>query len=415
MQVEYRGGRITTKQQSHPDITLGSAMVTHGPQSVASTGKKAPHQHLLKHLERRHGSKTQRPVQSAQQNGRAIRNQSAIMSQNPTVKQQKGLGALDEIQQIELQEQQLSASALNQIVSTTAENQTLHQRLASESGGSEMLLKHSSLNPGAGAAATLHADGTTAYNLATTAYASNTMSVNMDGRRQQTGYRQTQRVGLDSPQHLDENSMKHLSEAQLSSNRVQMPAGASNLLSPAAVSQPAAALLLSSVNRASEGIVDAVAAYASGGGSHWQADGFVPDQNPVPSGGNRPLLPSSMGASGFNEVIKEEHHTESHQASISARRTTEEAYAREQMQVATGVVDIEANLQEIKQRGLSSLQTSHAFESNQGNSGLARMQLPQSVQPQFESGQHTQQITVSTIDEPQREYLDIEDFNTSYP
>lgn len=31
VQVEYRGGRITTKQQSHPDITMANAILHHGP------------------------------------------------------------------------------------------------------------------------------------------------------------------------------------------------------------------------------------------------------------------------------------------------------------------------------------------------------------------------------------------------
>ena len=61
-------------------------------------------------------------------------------------------------------------------------------------------------------------------------------------------------------------------------------------------------------------------------------------------GSNRPLIASSMRVSEINDVIKEEHYTESNNASVSQARLTEDAMIRETMQVATGVVDIEANL-----------------------------------------------------------------------
>ena len=51
-----------------------------------------------------------------------------------------------------------------------------------------------------------------------------------------------------------------------------------------------------------------------------------------------------MRVSEINDVIKEEHYTESNNASVSQARLTEDAMIRETLQVATGVVDIEANL-----------------------------------------------------------------------
>lgn len=51
-----------------------------------------------------------------------------------------------------------------------------------------------------------------------------------------------------------------------------------------------------------------------------------------------------MRVSEINDVIKEEHYTESNNASVSHTRLNEDTMIRDTMQVATGVVDIEANL-----------------------------------------------------------------------
>lgn len=100
------------------------------------------------------------------------------MTHKNTVKQKEDLEALDSeaLGAMDLQVHHLSSSALNQVVSTTVENQT-HQRLASESGGSEMQVRYV-----AGGAKTLTADGSNTYNLQTTAYGSNTGSMYHEGK-----------------------------------------------------------------------------------------------------------------------------------------------------------------------------------------------------------------------------------------